>query len=441
MRRIAFGSLLTAVLVVASAPATSLAHESTWVEQFGTTSNDGLGSGVAVRGRTVYVSGSTSGTLPDQTSSGGQDVYVRSYDSRGRIRWTRRFGTPGDDQARNGVLAAGPNLVVVGGSVVGALDGQTASGREDAFLRAYDRRGNELWTVQFGSAGVDFVRGVAIAKDGSIFASGQTRGQLQPPQQTVDGFVMRLARDGTVQWYKEIATPPHPSLGPRNDPTVKIAVTEEAVYVAGHTQGSFPGFTNAGGLDSFVARFTLDGDLEWVTQFGTPGDDFAWAVGVTGSTVFVAGHTNGAFPGALSEGDFDGFVAALGTDGQPKWIRQFGTSACEMLFSLATDRKGAVVVGQTGGLPVTCGGTDAQAFARRYDVEGNVDWTMEFGTPSADNLAAVALKRNHVYFAGITEGDLGGPNEGGQDAFVMRVRETRDDADDDNEENEEDDED
>ena len=46
----------------------------------------------------------------------------------------------------------------------------------DAFLRSYDRDGNVLWTRQFGTTGNDTVRSVAIAKDGSIFVSGQTAG-------------------------------------------------------------------------------------------------------------------------------------------------------------------------------------------------------------------------------------------------------------------------
>ncbi len=418
MHRLAALGLILA-FTLAATPGIALADR-TWIRQFGTILDDGSGGAVAVHGRNVYVSGSTDGVLPGQTSAGKQDAFVLSYDSRGQLRWTRQFGTTGDDQTRAGALAANAHMVVVAGSVTGALPGQTWLFGTDAFVRAYDPSGDVLWTRQFGSPQNDIARGVAIAKDGSIFVAGQTKGQ--PGQQTIDGFVMRLAPDGTVLWYRELGTS-------RNDPTVGVAVTRDAVFVSGHTFGGFPGFTNAGGIDGYVARFTLDGDLEWVTQFGTPADDFVWAVGVVGSTVFVNGHTLGAFPGETSLGNYDGFVAALGLDGQLRWVRQFGTAGCDMTQSLATDHEGAVVVGQVGGAPPAgagCLGTTADAFARKYDVDGNVIWTMQLGDPlAADNLNGAALRGRDVYLSGVTRGNVGGVNAGGMDAFVIRARDHR----------------
>jgi hypothetical protein len=60
--------------------------------------------------------------------------------------------------------------------------------------------------------------------------------------------------------------------------------------------------------------------------------------------------------------------------------------------------------------------------ARKYDADGNVLWSIQFGTPVVDRVNAVALKRGDVYLVGATAGDLGGPTAGPNDAFVMRVR-------------------
>jgi len=83
---------------------------------------------------------------------------------------------------------------------------------------------------------------------------------------------------------------------------------EEAKRVTGGTDNAFPGHTNLGGFDNFVARLTPDGEIEWISQFGTTMLDAAWKVEVVGRRIFVAGHTLGTFSGESPSGDFDGVL-------------------------------------------------------------------------------------------------------------------------------------
>src|SRR3972149_9981058 len=67
------------------------------IRQFGTSAGD-VGQDVAVDAAgNAYVVGNTGGTLPGQTSAGGQDAYVRKYDPAGNEGWTRQFGTSADE--------------------------------------------------------------------------------------------------------------------------------------------------------------------------------------------------------------------------------------------------------------------------------------------------------------------------------------------------------
>lgn len=416
--------VFVAMLGIGFAPDSALADRSGWIVQFGTAARDTAG-GVVVEGKDVYVAGATGGDLGGP-NAGGQDIYVRRFNSRGELQWTRQFGTLGDDQATGG-LDARRKRVVVGGLVTGALPGQTWFGREDAVLRAYDRDGNVLWTLQFGSSESDRVRSITIAKDGSIFVAGQTTGELtdEPRGGPGDAFVMRLDPDGTVRWLRQFGTS-------GLDEAIGIAVTRHAVYVTGVTDGAFPGQASAGGSDNFVARFTLDGELEWVTQFGTKAFDATWKIGIVGSTIFVAGNTAGQYPGEISSGGFDALVAALGTDGELKWARQFGTAGNDNVLGLTVDEEGAVVVGRIGGI----GGFGSQdpaadGYARKYDADGNVLWMVQFGTATFDNAVDVALKGDDVYVVGQTLGSFPGyTNAGLNDAYVMRFRGLNDDNDD-----------
>jgi hypothetical protein len=426
--------VFVAMLAIGFGPGNALADQAGWIVQFGTEKGDSA-SGVAVDGKDIYVSGGTQGALGGP-NAGGQDLYVRKYNTRGELQWTRQFGTPENDQTAIGGLDARHGLVVIGGGVRAALPGQAWTGLQDAFVRAYDRNGNLLWTRQFGSPVDERVRHVAMAKDGSIFVSGQTRGGLmgQPNLGSTDAFVLRLDPDGTVRWLRQFGTS-------GIDEAIGVAVIKDAVYVTGVTTGVFPGQASAGGdFDSFVARLTLDGDIEWITQFGTPGSDGAWKIGVAGPTIFVSGNTDGQFPGETKVGGNDGFVAAFGHDGALRWARQFGTAGNENAPGLAVDHEGAVAVGRFGGMS-DLGTNDpaSDAFARKYDADGNLLWMLQFGTPVFDHAQDVAVKGNDVYIVGNTQGSLpGNVSAGLGDAWLMRIRMDNNDRDDGDEEDDED---
>jgi hypothetical protein len=72
-------------------------------------------------------------------------MYLRKYDNRGTVLWTRQFGA---DNAAQGVAVDGTGVYVSG-------ELSTFNGSFDVFLRKYDTSGNELWTRQFGSAADD----------------------------------------------------------------------------------------------------------------------------------------------------------------------------------------------------------------------------------------------------------------------------------------------
>lgn len=102
------------------------AQSTLWFRQFGTAGGDAAFDAAVDSAGNVYVAGRVAGTLPGETSSGGDDAFVRKYSPDGTVQWTRQFGSSAYDQAF-GVAAHGTSVYVVG-RVDGPLPGQTSAG-------------------------------------------------------------------------------------------------------------------------------------------------------------------------------------------------------------------------------------------------------------------------------------------------------------------------
>jgi hypothetical protein len=395
-----------------------------WVSQFGTDSDD-FASSIAVDGSgNIYVAGYVGGILPGQASSGGEDVFVRKYDSKGHELWTRQFGSSGDDTAAGVAVSLAGSVYVVGWTS-GALLGQTRLGEDDAFICKYDSMGNQLWIRQFGTTSDDEASSVAVDDLGNVFVVGYTRSAL--PGQTYlggrDAFIRKYDGLGNELWTHQFGTE-----GP--DFAYGIAVDEMGnAYVIGTVLGKLPGEHSFGGEDAFIRKYDPLGTTLWVHQFGSSSDDTASAVAVDLSgNAYVVGMTLGALPGQTpSSGGKDAFIRKYGKLGNELWTHQFGSGSWNEACSVAVDKQGnAYVIGQTWGTlhrQVSAGAKDV--FIRKYDVAGKPVWTRQLGSSGPDSAAAIALDAyGRICMVGGTQAAfLGQISAGHMDAFVAEFEE------------------
>ena len=139
-------------------------------------SNHDFAYDISANASGVYVVGSTSGTLPGQTSIGGGDAFIRKYDIGGVEQWTRQFGTANGDTALG--VTTDDLGIYVAGYTYGAFPGEVNSGDTDVFVTRFDADGEEKWTQQFGTEHYDFTSGVVTDRDGAYIV-GATMGAFQ----------------------------------------------------------------------------------------------------------------------------------------------------------------------------------------------------------------------------------------------------------------------
>jgi hypothetical protein len=361
-----------------------------------------------------YVVGWTDGALSGQASAGNLDVYFRKYDANGSELWTRQFGSSAYDYGQ--AVTADASGVYVAGYTTAALPGQTTAGNHDAFVRKYDANGEPLWTAQFGTSSIDVAYGLATYA-GGVCVAGYTSGALpgQSAAGGIDGFVRAYDAGGTVQWTRQFG-----SSG--TDLAYGVAADSSGIYVTGYTTAALPGQTWAGWDDVFVRKYDFSGAEQWTRQFGTSSGDRGNGIMADSSGVYLTGYVGTTFsqPGA---GGYDVLVRKYDAEGAVLWTRQFGSSGNDYGNGIGRSRNTIFVTGSTtGALPgqTAAGGTDG-FLAELDDSTGSVTHSTQFGTGGDDCGNAVAANGSELYLAGYTYGALPGQFMAwGKDAFLRK---------------------
>jgi hypothetical protein len=414
MRRALLGSLVV-VLLAAAVPA-SATTTIAWTHQFGSSDYD-VAWGIAVSGTDAYVAGWTLGALPGQTNAGGADGFLRRLDASGNEVWTIEFGTRKDDYAFPVAMDA-TGLYVLG-ATYGTFAGQTKLGGGDGFLAKFDTAGNELWTVQFGTAASDFASNV-VADATGVYVIGNTLGTFPGATRRgrEDVFVSRFdGATGAIDWTTQ--------LGTRKDEFgYANALGPAGLYVNGFTDGTLPGERRAGDWDAFVGLLGTDGSLTWLHQFGTAQNDQGYGIVADASGVFVSGDTRGAFPGYRDRPGLDAFVTAFDPAGTPRWLRQFGTRRDDTCWTVSIVGTDVECAGTTTGAfkgQTSAGGFDG--FVKPFDTTtAETSPAFQFGTRGQDFPYWSASLGSSLYLVGQTAGRFPGQTRaGGIDAFAIRL--------------------
>jgi len=324
----------------------------------------------------------------------------------------------------SGHVAIDHTGLYVGGTTSEAFPGEMNAGFNDMFLRKYDFAGNMVWSKQFGTTGDDFLDAIVV-KRGGVFVVGLVNGAL--PGQTArgsdDAFIRRYDLDGNEVWTRQFGAS-------GSEDFQGVAADRTGVYVAGFVT-TLPNMN--GDIDALVAKYSFDGNLAWTRQFGVSTMDSLEGIALEHGGVYVAGFTEGTFPGQASAGGEDIFLRRYNTGGNEVWTRQFGTSGDDgaSFRALATDGRGVYIAGNVAGtLPrqTSAGGRDA--FVRQYNFRGKELMTLQFGTAGDDRAIAVAVGEDEdLYLDGRSSGAFPGYTYAGgpADAFVVKIRRDVDD--------------
>jgi hypothetical protein len=379
-----------------------------WAKRAGLWEYDyGLGIGTDNSGN-VYIAGkfeqnaNFSGTVvPCQ---GNHDIYVAKYTPAGALTWVRTAGGSSGDYAH--AMSVDYSAVYIAGEIqgsgnlikfVGSPITLNARGANDIVVAKYDLNGNLLWARVEGDVYNDEGLGVTSDQAGNVYVCGFFTTKARFGASTTlysagaeDIFIAKYSSSGSLLWVKKAG-------GSGKDEAKSIKCDAAGnVYVCGSFKGSasFSGQTvnSHGNTDMFLAKYSTNGDLQWVKAPGGPWDDLAWSVTIDNAgKIFVTGEFNASvmFGGIQlnTTGSTDAFIVRYNSSGSVEWAKKAGGSGIDRARGIGTDGNNIFITGQFSGTAyfgaTTRYAADASdVFMAALNNSGNFLWATSVGGPA-----------------------------------------------------------
>ncbi|WP_293262105.1 MULTISPECIES: S8 family serine peptidase [unclassified Microcoleus] len=352
------------------------------------TANYDSSNDIAVdRAGNIYTVGRTSGNLAG-SNQGIYDAWISKYNSAGEQIWKRQFGTAGYDAARGVAVDNEGNTYAIGWT-----DGEGGNTSDrNSWIIKFDSNGNEIWKKQLGTLNDDVSNGaISIGSDGSICIVGRTTNNLPGISQgSTDAWAAKYDSNGNLIWTKQIGSAAW-------DEAKSVASDSGGnIYIAGSTKGNLQG-TNAGDADAWLAKYDSSGNLIWQEQIGTIAEDEAFGVAVSNNgLVYLSGHTQNKLGDSFS-GNTDEWIGDL-------------DAARDAFYRNDNSQLGGIYYG------------NADAWVAQFNAAtGALNWKRQLGTSAYDSSTGVATDiHGNAYITGRTRGKLGENYAGGDDAWVAK---------------------
>ncbi len=384
-----------------------------WGKQFGTNKEEYAFNHVVDQNGNIYIAGKTTGDM-ESKNLGQNDGFIIKIDSLGKIKWSKQFGTSGDENVQWSAID-NKGCVYITGSTTGALKDKNF-GKEDVFVVKYNPDGQMIWSKQFGTDSTDIGKGIYVDNKGYVYITGMTTGRLGKSSfGKSDGFIMKLDSDGNQLFTDQFGTE-------SDDESYAITGDNNSnIYVCGSTWGDL-GAKNKGLIDVFTGQFNDEGNLVRFNQFGSEGVDIAMDLKVDkDKNMYVGGTTSGNL-GCQPLGEGDCFLTKINHKGEVLWTKQFGTKNHDGIRSVTLNDKisDKILVSGLLNLP------PAQAFIRMYKKDGSLLWEKNLiddhkGCDASGKDVSMDDKGT-IYQLGLTGSNLFGTLTGGHNLYLVKLQ-------------------
>ena len=317
------------------------------------------------------------------TTTRGEDMVLRKYNSSGILVWSRFYNGPGNSSDRAfGVVVDNTGNIIITGYSTGV-----GSGADFTTIK-YNSEGAQLWVERYNAPvnGDDRAFGIVADRVGNIYVTGYIALVGK------DIYTIKYDANGVYIWGEVIS-----GTGNGDDRAFGIVVDSlgNNIYICGYTDNDTTGF------DFAVARYDSSGTRIWLDEYNGQGNDDDKAFGIVVDRVqniYVTGHSTGVNSG------MDLTTRKYNSTGDTLWTSRYNDTTVnsdDKAFGIVVDADGnSFVTGYT--TADTSGRTDYLTL--RISQSGQIVWKNTYNGIGnyQDTAFAICLARHseHVFVTG-----------------------------------------
>jgi outer membrane protein OmpA-like peptidoglycan-associated protein len=347
-----------------------------------------------------------------------------------QIVWNQFWGGSGFDNGYAMDLLPSDGSIYITGTVrSNQQDAKNPpSNSADFAVLKLNYKGEILWNKILGGTGTDEAHGIKSTQDGGCIVIGTTAsldGLVVGNHGKMDIWVIKLSRDGEVQWMQTLG-------GTGNDKGFGILPLKEGGYLVLGESGSKNGSMNMsyGGLDLWVAKLSLSGEMVWQRSYGGSGSEAAYAaVQLDDYSIIVAGGTDSQNfdVNPPNYGNKDLWLLHIEDLGKLLWEKSIGGEDNEEVHSIGLAQDGGLIFSGTtfsnqGMIKDHRGMGDG--WVGKIDLTGNLLWSKTYGGSEPDGLNCLFPTRDKNYIlVGTTQSKDGmiRKSHGSYEGWVIKI--------------------
>lgn len=357
----------------------------------------------------LYLSGKFEGSLTvagfaPLESRGAADIMVARVDPAGVTVWVEQFGDVGEDNIFDVATDAEGNVLLSGmftGTVrFGDITLSSATpNASDAVVVKMSPEGEVIWATRAGGASDDGANEISVSASGVIAVNMQTRSEVvevgtttlsvATPGPSSSVVAVLNPADGSFAWARLLDAPVARAKCLAID--ARGGVLTGGDFIASlvvHDSLGTSTVSARGESDAYLTRWTPEGQLEWVRQFGDAGQTLCKGVAINdGGDIFLTA----TYSAPLRLGDdlvgvsanADQLVIGLEGQGGVRWWRRLSSPARLSGSELELDLRGGpmfpvfsdqpvVVESSPTEAEVTLSASDAQPAILRFLPDGRL---------------------------------------------------------------------
>ncbi|WP_460470419.1 T9SS type A sorting domain-containing protein [Emticicia fontis] len=136
------------------------------------------------------------------------DIWLAKITENGQTLWSKTYGSNQNDWVNEVIVCTDGGYLMVGGTEGSNSEIPGAGkGYIDIYILKIDAAGTLQWQKGFGGSNLDEAFSGLQLADGSFFIVGEsnsTNGDLAENLGEKDGFILKLANSGSLQWKKQV---------------------------------------------------------------------------------------------------------------------------------------------------------------------------------------------------------------------------------------------